>query len=425
MEFYTQNNMKRPVRLSEKTRLFAYESLNRKYGLDTLRVMSVSLDGVEEFESLTVTEKYDAAVRKIAEDAPIRICNGELISGAATLGTAIHHTVPATYKGKTFWSGVSHLTVDFETVLRCGIDHIQSTAQMAYEKHRGTDREGFAASCLNCLDAFSVWHGRYLDALEKMPEYRANYENLKRVPFKPARTFYEAVQSLWFTFAFLRLCGNWSGIGRIDYLLGDYLKNDLERGEITLDEAREILAHLFIKGCEWVNGQFVGSGDAQHYQNILLSGIDENGNDVTNEVTYLVLDIIEELGISDFPTTVRLNGNSDEKLLCRVAEVMRYGGGILAVYNEDLIIDALVKYGYDEREARKFANDGCWEVQIPGKTYFIYSPFDSLRVLQKKTLHGYEDASFEDFESLYNAYREDLQFEVEWIFQNVYRNFAD
>ena len=121
------------------------------------------------------------------------------------------------------------------------------------------------------------------------------------------------------------------------------MKKDLENGILTIDEAREILAHFFIKGCEWVNGQFIGSGDAQHYQNIVLAGIDENGKEVTNEVTYLVLDILEELGISDFPTTVRLNQNTDEKLLRRVAEVMRYGGGILAVYNEDLILDALVE----------------------------------------------------------------------------------
>ena len=186
-----------------------------------------------------------------------------------------------------------------------------------------------------------------------------------------------------FTFAFIRLCGNWPGIGRIDYLLGDYLKKDLSDGVLSLDDAREILAHFFIKGCEWINGQEIGSGDAQHYQNILLAGIDQDGNGVTNEVTYLVLDILEELGISDFPTSVRVNKNSDEKLLRRVAEVMRYGGGILAVYNEDLVIDALIKYGYEKREARGFANDGCWEVQIPGKTYFDYWPFDSLQLLQK------------------------------------------
>ena len=424
MKFYTQNGGKRPIRLSEPTRKFAYDSLNRKYGLDTLKVEAISLDNIHDFESLATIEKYDLAIVKIAEEAPIRICEGERISGAATLGMAIHHLIPATYGGKSIGGSISHLTVDFETVLKYGVNSIKRNAKISYEKYRGTEKEAFAKSCLNCLEAFEIWHARYLNVLEELPEYKANYENLKRVPFEPATDFYEAVQSLWFTFSFIRLCGNWPGIGRIDYLLGDYLKKDLDRGALSLDVAREILAHFFIKGCEWINGQYIGSGDAQHYQNIVLAGIDENENEVTNEVTYLVLDILEELGISDFPTTVRINKNTDEKLLRRIAEVMRYGGGILAIYNEDLIIEALIKDGYKEREARKFANDGCWEVQIPGKTYFIYSPFDSLQILQQKTLLGYaESVDFSDFEELYQKYIYDLYEQVEAIFRSKSKKF--
>lgn len=417
MEFYTQNGIVRPIRLSEQTRRFAHDSLHRKYGKDTLLTDAVSLDHIQGFDSFSQIEKYDAAIKTIAQKAPIRICEGERLSGAATLGLAIRHTVPATYGGKTLFPGISHLTVDFETVIKHGVNHIKAKAVAAYDKYKGTEKEAFAQSCINCIEAFELWHERYLDALRDKPEYAANYECLKRVPFEPAKSFYEAVQSLWFTFAFIRLCGNWPGIGRLDHLLGDYLKNDLQSGALTIDEAREILAHFFIKGCEWINGQYIGSGDAQHYQNILLSGIDENKNDITNEVTYLVLDILEELGISDFPTTVRVNSNTDEKLLRRVAEVMRFGGGILAIYNEELVISALVKDGYDEREARRFANDGCWEVQIPGKTYFIYSPFDSLQILQQKTLCAYDGkAVYETFEELFQQYKSDLYNAVKGIF---------
>ena len=429
MEFYTQNGLARPVRLSASTRQFAFDSLEgKKYGLDTLRVNAVTLDGTEGYETLTKLQKYNLAIETIAREAPIRICDGERISGAATLGEAMCHRVPATYGGKTVCASISHLTVDFETVLKRGVNGIEMDVERSYARYRGTEREAFLKSCQKCLSAFRVWHQRYLDALSARPEYRDNYENLTRVPFEPAETFYEAVQSLWFTFAFLRLCGNWPGIGRIDYLLGPYLKSDLSAGRITLDEAREILAHFFIKGCEWISGaynkQFGGSGDAQHYQNILLCGVDEDGREITNEVTYLVLDILEELGIGDFPTTVRVNKETDEGLLRRVAEVMRYGGGILAIYNEDLVLEALKKDGYPEREARKFANDGCWEVQIPGKTYFAYTPIDSLQTLQHATLRDYsEEVDFCDFESLYKAYCADLFREVEAIVTARARRF--
>ncbi|MBQ7714457.1 MAG: hypothetical protein IJT70_01155 [Clostridia bacterium] len=426
MAFYSQNGLERPRRLSEKTRKFAADSLDRKYGLDTLKTKAIELDGIDGVPELSKIEKYDLAVRLIAERAPVRICEDEMISGAATLGFAIEHVVPATLGGDWIFPSVSHLTVDFETVLKRGVNGIEKDAEEAYEKYRGTGKEAFAKSCLSCLSSFRLWHGRYLEALSAKPQYKANADNLRRVPFEPARSFYEAVQSIWFTFAFLRLCGNWPGIGRIDVLLGEYFERDLASGVLTLDEAREILAHFFIKGCEWVNGQYIGSGDAQHYQNILLSGIDEDGREVTNGVTYLVLDIFEELGISDFPTTVRLNKNTDEKLLRRVAEVMRFGGGILAVYNEDLVIDAFVKAGYALREARRFANDGCWEVQIPGKTYFTYIPFDSLQILQKKTLKEYDgSADYEDFESLYRGCVSDLKDKVEEIFLREARRFEE
>lgn len=427
MEFYTQGGLRRPVRLSEKTRQFAYDSLHHKYGLDTRKTDAVALDGIPNFENLTPLEQYDIAIREICKNAPIRICDGELVSGAATMGGAIKHVVPVTYGGEEEYklAGISHLTVDFGTVLKHGMTGIRARVLDSVKKHAGTKREPFVRSCLNCLDSFDIWHKRYLDVLKDSPEYADNYRNLQRVPLQPAENFYEAVQSIWFTFAFLRLCGNWPGIGRIDVLLGDYLENDLKTGAITLDRAREILAHFFIKGCEWVAGGNYGSGDAQHYQNILLCGVDENGKEVTNTVTYLVLDILEELGISDFPTSVRLNKNTDEKLLRRVAEVMRFGGGMLAVYNEDLIIDAMTSYGYPLKEARSFANDGCWEVQVPGATDFQYMPFDSLALLQRKTLKEYaENPEFPDFECLYAQYVKDLSDEVThmctWHAQNFY-----
>ncbi len=432
MKFYTVSKDPRPVRLPEATRRFAYDSLeNHRYGLDTAATPAVALDGLEGLETMSSLDIYDAAIRLIAENAPIRLCEGERIAGAATFGLAIHHLVPATRDGKPIFTAISHLTTDFETVLRRGLNGIRADAERAMATYKGTEREPFAKSCLLTLDAFDVWHGRYMDALRAAAEAAApadrvrlqkTLDNLAHVPYAPPATFHEAVQSLWFTFAFLRLSGNWPGIGRIDYLLGQYLEKDLADGVLTLDEARDILAHFFIKGCEWVCGGDYGTGDAQHYQNILLGGIDENGRDVTCAVTYLVLDILEELPIGDFPTTVRVSKNTDEALLHRVAEVMRHGGGALAIYNEDLVLRALTDYGYPLAEARKFANDGCWEVQIPGKTYFSYSPFDSLWILQHRTLRAYaEDVDFPDFDSLFAAYLTDLRAHIEALCTGIAR----
>lgn len=411
MEFYTSSGFERPIRLSDKTRRFAYESLNHKYGLDTLKVMNISLDHIENYEDMSELEKYNTAIFEIVTKAPIRICKDELISGAATLGDAIFHKLPVTYKGNGFGteSGISHLTVDFFEVLKIGMNGIRKNAENALSKHTDPSKQEFVKSCIHCIDCMKIWHQRYIDALSKSSGYDNNIKNLLTVPFSPAANFYEAVQSLWFCFAFLRLCGCWSGIGRIDHLLGSYLEADLKNGILTLDEAREILTHFFIKGCEWINGNVCESGDAQHYQNIILSGIDSDGNDVTNDVTYLCLDIIEETGISDFPTTVRINKNTDEALLTRTVEVIRLGGGIIAFYNEDLILESLENMGYPQKEAREFANDGCWEIIIPGKTNFNYLAFDALKILQEDTLQSYsDDVEFESFEELFSKFEYDL-----------------
>lgn len=313
-------------------------------------------------------------------------------------------------------------TLDGETLFM----DAAANANHAQPIRRGGD---LLESMLVCLDAFDIWRERHLALLDTRISQSAGDERntyirardaLLHVPENPPRSFHEAVQSLWFLYAFQRLMGTWSGIGRIDEMLWPYLEKDLQDGVATLDEAREILAHFWIKGCEWTGALSsfgpVGSGDAQHYQNIILAGIDRNGNEVCNPVTYLVLDIVEELHISDFPIAVRLNRRSPETLLRRIAEVQRHGGGIVAVYNEEVVIESLVRFGYPLDEARCFANDGCWEMQIPGKTLFSYVPFDGLSLLHETlglTCPESPAPDYPDFETLYQAYLERLAAQLE------------
>lgn len=430
--FYTPSATPRPVRLSEGTRRFADESLHGKYGDGAMECMAIALDDPthpdrltrEDFESLSDIGRQDAAIAALVRYAPIRLCPEERVCGAATCGGAIGAHIPVTFEGDLILWGVNHLTVDFFTAVREGMATVEAQvaarlARAETESLRPRQLE-FLRSCEATLRAFRVWHGRYLAATETArPDL---HELLLQVPFSPARTFHEAVQSLWFCFAFTRLCGNWPGLGRIDQLLEPYLEADLAAGRLTLDEAREILASFFIKGCEWIQSNTPqGSGDAQHYQNIVIGGIDRDGREVTGRVTYLILDIVEELAISDYPISVRLSPDSPPELFRRVAEVQRHGGGIVAVYNQPLVLRALERQGYPAALAREFANDGCWETQIPGMTRFSYSPFDALQVLQRQTLRLDSDtpAHFEDFESLYTAYLSDLRQVVDGIATGV------
>jgi formate C-acetyltransferase len=352
---------------------------------------------------------YAQTVKTIAENAPLRFDPEQRLAGSATLSEACLHQVPI-----MGISSVSHTTVGFERILKEGTNGTRKRIQERIDRG-GLDPKGLELleAMLVCLDALDIWVQRTIDHLSCIdhPNAKQVIENLRRVPANPPRTFYEATQSLWTLFCFQRLCGNWSGIGRFDLMLGPYLSADLKSQRITIDEARELIAHFWINGTEWTGAStaFGGSGDAQFYQNIVLGGVDSKGQEVTNEVTYLVLDVVEELGISDFPIAVRLNCQSPEKLLRRVAEVQRKGGGIVAVYNEEVVIKALHQFGYTIEQARSFANDGCWEAIIPGETAFIYRPFDSLQLL----LATIKQDSYPTWDDLYSAFIEALTAELD------------
>jgi pyruvate-formate lyase len=411
-----------PRRLSNNTHELARRGLSGEWGGATVAA-NLKIEDLVDCARLSEEMKYAHSIRLIAERAPLRIEPCERVVGSATYREATAHSVPIYNK-----SSVSHTTIGYDRVLKEGYKGIRQRVEGRLARG-GLDEKGkdLLNAMLICLDAADTWHRRYVAELrrrvstssgEERDNYEAVLEALRSVPANPPRSFREAVQSLWFAYAFQRLAGNWTGIGRIDEMLGPYLKHDLETGKISLDEARELIAHFWIRGTEWIGSNpWQSSGDAQFYQNIVLGGIDAQGNEVTNEVTYLVLDVVEELHISDFPIAVRLNRGTPKKLLRRIAEVQRQGGGIVAVYNEEVVIDALVKFGYPVEEARCFANDGCWEALIPGKTTFSYVPFDTLALLQEVLgFHSerQKTADYADFESLYKAFEKRLREHLDW-----------
>lgn len=414
--FYSTFPGTRPVRCSETTRQLAADALHGKHGAELLQSPCVYMDAVPGFTEMNTRQKYDAMILKIAQEAPLILRESELLVGSASLSDAICHMVPARFHGELVQTSVSHVTPDFDRLLERGLNDYVARVDRRMETADTTEERAFLASLQNVCRAIRIWHTRYLRLLEHRvvtaetpalaQHYRTLYENLSEVPFRAPRHFREAVQALWFTFAFFRLCGNWPGIGRIDKMLGSFLEADLRSGTLTLDEARELLAHFFIRGCEWITLQSTISGDGQHYQNLVLSGVDDAGEPLVNEVTRLVLDIVEEFPIGDFPIAVRLLPDAPTWLPRKIAAVVRHGGGVVAVYNENLVRGSLEAFGYTAQQARRYANDGCWEVQIPGETHFGYVPMDAYGILEHQVL-GLQQPNptiYATFEELKTAY---------------------
>ncbi len=428
-------------RLSDETRELAARCLAGEFGTP-MENAAFALDPADA-EGLSPDLQYAKVIQLIAEQTPIRILPQELLVGDAQLLEATNHSTPASEI-----KSISHTTIGFDAALKTGYRGIRQRIEARLKQDVDDKQKDFLNAMLMCLGAATTWHDRYIVALKDLLEQTrgAQHEHYKEVlphavnvPEGPPSNFREAVQSLWFLWEFQRVCGNWSGLGRLDKMLGPYLEEDLRKGAITLGEARELIAHFWIKGTEWVgapNYHLGGSGDAQFYQNVVLGGVDEDGEPILNDVTWLILDVVEELHISDFPVAVRVSSQTPDKLFRRIAEVQRLGGGIVSIYNDDVLVTALHNYGYEISDARSYANDGCWEPLIPGKSSFGYQPFDTLLLLQE-TLglsaeesvarqnkvecdewggHKPDDAKtpeYADFEALYAAFRARLADTVE------------
>jgi formate C-acetyltransferase len=407
-------------RLSAATRERAARAMDGEWGR-ALVDLPVSFDAMADWDTLSPNRRYARGVATIAEHAPIRILPDQPIVGAATLRDATWHCLPVRRGGKLPYYAVSHLTPDFEAILKLGYAGLRKQVQERLSRG-GLEAAGrdFLESMLLCIEAAGVWHRRNLDLLAELiagasGDARRNYKavraTLLRVPEHPATTFREAVQSFWMAVCFQRCCGNWPGIGRVDQILGPYLEADLKSGRTTLDEAREMIAAFWINSCDWLGVGNDGRGEGQFFQNVVLAGIDADGREVANDVTHLVLDVASELHIAELPIAVRIGERTPDALLRRVARLIRAGNGTIAVYNEDLVIRALTRFGYPEREARRFANDGCWEVQIPGETCFGYEPFDLLLLLQEVLGIGSDGPipEYPTFDALFAAFSARLQ----------------
>lgn len=389
-----------PSRLSRETVELASRYLLGEYQA-RLRPACFSDATIDLPKDASFETRHGKLALLIAEKSPLDILPEERLAGSASNLEALSHCVPGrSVKGG--WdspaSSISHTTVDFGDAVRKGLSGLETEVKGKLAVDNDMHHKEFYLGLLDVVEAMRTWNRRYIAAYKELlanPDAKKHENNIRviistlsSVPENPPKTFREAIQSFWSFFEFQRLCGNWSGLGRFDEILGPYLTNDLENGVITLDEARELIAHFWIKGTEWCFGLrqntnlTPGSGDAQFYQNVVLSGIDGNGKQIENDVTFLVLDVVEELHISDYPIAVRVNEKTSEKLLRRIADVQLLGGGIVSIYNEPLVLKGLASLGIPEEEARTFTNDGCWEVIIPGKTNFKYSPTDVLLQFQ-------------------------------------------
>lgn len=195
-------------------------------------------------------------------------------------------------------------------------------------------------------------------------------------------TFCEALQLFWFTYLFRSPFGA-GCIGRLDQLLYPFYKHDCEMGIWDQQEAEKMLEEMFTRMNE------INTGDT--LRNLMLSGQDAKGNDQTNEITYLILVAYENTGGSEPHLNVRFHEKTQKKLRDNCIKMLSSGSGQPTIYFDEAILPAMEKAGICHEDACQYANDGCTEMVIAGKSAIVFWQYEMVKTVELTLFGGNEN----------------------------------
>ena len=285
-------------------------------------------------------------------------------------------------------AGDAHLAVNYEKVLKEGLKGYESRTRALKESldladPDSIDKYVFYKAVLIVIDAVHTFAKRYsalaaeLAEKESDPSRKAELEEMSRicakVPYEPASSFREAVQSVWFIQLILQIESNGHSLsyGRFDQYMYPYFINDLKNEKITKAEALEILTCLWIKTLtiNKVRSQAhtLSSAGSPMYQNVTIGGQTTDKKDAVNELSFLVLQSVAQTRLTQPNLTVRYHANLNKQFFDECIEVMKLGFGMPAMNNDEVIIPSFINWGVKEEDAYNYSAIGCVETAVPGK----------------------------------------------------------
>ena len=277
-------------------------------------------------------------------------------------------------------AAIAHFIVNFERLLKLGTTGMIKEIERAQKEHLQNDQHFYKATiiALQALEAFAEKYADTLSALRQKENDPIRREELdmmtqicRHVPKYPARTFHEALQSMMFLQ--IALCiesyENAISFGRLDQILYPYYKKDREAGTITYEKAKELLALFVLKMDEAIlvndGDTYLGIGRLFETQStdqaLTFGGVDRDGRDATNDLTYMLVDICELQPLA-VNMTARIHQDSPVQYLDRLAEVYINGAPMPELFNDDIYIRTLQRhYPTTIQNARDYAIVGCVE----------------------------------------------------------------
>jgi formate C-acetyltransferase len=300
-------------------------------------------------------------------------------------------------------------------------------------------RQALRAMEIAC-DAVILFAERHADLARRLAaktgdeERKAELETIAavcdRVPARAPRTFHEALQSYWFChLGVITELNGWDAFnpGHLDQHLLPFYRSELEEGTLTDESARELLEAFFVKFNNHPAPPKVGvtaaeSGTYTDFANINIGGIRPDGDDGANELSHMLLDIVDEMHLLQPSTNIQLSRRNPDAFLKHALRVIRKGYGFPSVFNADAVVEEQIRQGKTLEDARAGGCSGCVETGAFGKEAYILTGYLNLVKLLELALHDGLDPrsgkqlgprtgnpeSFETFDQLFAAFETQL-----------------
>jgi len=343
------------------------------------------------------------------------------------------HTV---LDGKIYEKGF----LDFKEDIRRAIGALDfANDPRAYEK-----REELRAMDI-CCDAIITYAWRHAELARKMAEEchdPVRKEELLKiaeisshVPARPPRTFWEALQMYWYVhICVITELNTWDSFNprRLDQHLYPFYKKELEEGTLTREDARELLQCFWVKFNNQPAPPKVGITLAESvtytdFANINVGGLKVDGSCGVNDVSYLLLEVIDEMRLLQPSSNIQLSAKNPDHFLRKACEVIRKGWGQPSVFNADVVVQEMLRAGKTVEDARQGGTSGCVETGAFGKESYILTGYLNLPKILEITLHNGVDprtgkeigkktgepSSWATFEDLLRAYEEQLRYFID------------
>ena len=262
---------------------------------------------------------------------------------------------------------------------------------------------------------------RALAAMEPNDRRRAELDRIaeicSHVPEHPPRDFHEALQAYWFVhLGVVTELNTWDSFnpGHLDQHLYPFYRNGLCDGTLNEEAARELLQCFWIKFNNQPAPPKVGvtaaeSGTYTDFANINTGGLLADGSDAVNDLSYLVLDVIDEMRLLQPSSNIQLSRQSPERFLTRALEIVRKGWGQPSLFNADMVVQELLRQGKSLEDARSGGTSGCVETGAFGKEAYILTGYFNLPKVLERALREIDPASTHSFDSVLTAFTATLR----------------